>query len=131
MISDCTYLTAHFLSSLTDLHTCSVQQDLPLLLRDFLEELAEISGWSWSIMGGGPAVEDGGNIASITSVIYSHMITQIHQFVLSSWHVGRTAAGATFKQTQPEFNAQYASLYGSFLNDVYRAFGIYVAAEIH
>lgn len=57
---------------------CRVQQQLPMMIRDLLEELMRISGWSWSIMGGGPAADADGKIKSIRLVIDLEWSTRTH-----------------------------------------------------
>ncbi|KZT12199.1 uncharacterized protein LAESUDRAFT_754693 [Laetiporus sulphureus 93-53] len=76
---------------------------LPSMVRKLLEELAEKTGWSFSIIGGGPCPEEDGDIRTF------------------SYHHGKTAVGHHFGDVQSDFKNQVIKPYIEFLNVVYPA----------
>ncbi|KZT04664.1 uncharacterized protein LAESUDRAFT_715460 [Laetiporus sulphureus 93-53] len=76
---------------------------LPSIVRKFLGELAQKTGWSFSLFGGGPCPEEDGDIRTF------------------SYHHGKTSVGHHFGDVQPDFKSQVIKPYIEFLNVVYPA----------
>ncbi|KAF7971366.1 hypothetical protein HWV62_21320 [Athelia sp. TMB] len=75
--------------------------DLPSALKAVFEELALKTGWSFSILMGGPYPESGGSIQT------------------ASHHVGVSSAGNDFEKAYPEFQSNMVLPFYEFLRYVY------------
>lgn len=78
------------------------QSSLPDMIGDFLEAMAKRTGWSFSMIGGGP---DGANDGKIRTI---------------SLHTGKDVYGQTFPKAIPDYKEAILVPYSKFLESVYR-----------
>lgn len=74
------------------------------VLTEFFQELQHLTGWSFSVLMGGPVPALGGKID------------------VSSFHVGRTEMGNLFSDAYPNFNSGIMKPWLEFVNRVYCEF---------
>lgn len=72
------------------------------MIGDFLEAMARRTGWSFTVLGGGPDVAKDGNIRTI------------------SLHTGKDAYEQTFPKAIPNYIDTVLAPYSKFLESVYR-----------
>ena len=72
------------------------------MIGDFLEAIATRTGWSFTVVGGGPDGAQDGNIRTI------------------SLHTGKDAYGQTFPKAIPDYRETVLVPYSKFLDSVYR-----------
>lgn len=87
-------------SSLTQYYRA--QFGLPDIIGDFLEAMARRTGWSFTVVGGGPDGAKDGQIRTI------------------SLHTGKDAYGQTFPKALPNYRETVLVPYSKFLESVYR-----------
>lgn len=87
-------------SSLTQYNRA--QSGLPDMIGDFLEAIAKRTGWSFTVVGGGPDGAKEGQICTI------------------SLHTGKDAYGQTFPKAIPDYRETVLVPYSKFLESVYR-----------
>jgi hypothetical protein len=78
------------------------QSSLPDMIGDFLEAMAKRTGWSFTMIGGGP---DGANDGKIRTI---------------SLHTGKDLYGQTFPKAIPDYKETILVPYSKFLESVYR-----------
>lgn len=72
------------------------------ILAEFFQELERLTGWSFSVLMGGPTPALGGKID------------------VSSFHVGRTEMGNLFSEAYPHFNSLIMKPWVEFINRAHR-----------
>jgi hypothetical protein len=80
------------------------QSSLPSVLKNFCEAMSARTGWSFSILAGGPDPATNGTVRTI------------------SIHVGQDAYGQSFGRAVPNFAETYLKPFSTFLHSVYREF---------
>ncbi|KAH7905402.1 hypothetical protein BJ138DRAFT_1230021 [Hygrophoropsis aurantiaca] len=78
-------------------------ENLPAVLSKFLDELARVTGWAFTVLMGGPNPSLGGQID------------------INSFHVGKTELGNLFNRSYPDFETRIMKPYSEFLERVYSA----------
>ncbi|KAG1875867.1 hypothetical protein C8R48DRAFT_768721 [Suillus tomentosus] len=81
-------------------------EKLTAMVNKFLTGLADVTGFSFSLLAGGPSSELGGLID-----VYS-------------FHVGQTKYGNNFSQTYPEFESAIMAPFKDYLHRVYHKFAV-------
>lgn len=72
------------------------------MIGDFLAAMAKCTGWSFTMIGGGPDGAKDGKIRTI------------------SLHTGKDAYGQTFPKAIPDYKETFLVPYSKFLESVYR-----------
>ncbi|OBZ68738.1 hypothetical protein A0H81_11112 [Grifola frondosa] len=75
--------------------------DLPAVVGRFLEDITMATGYSFSLLGGGPSPKEGGRIRTF------------------SYHLGRNSLGLDFSDVFGDFQKTVIGPYGQFLQGVY------------
>lgn len=104
--------SAQFLS--TNLKRSIVRgiERLPNLLQDFSTQINGLTGWTITILAGGPDPVDGGNIRTV------------------GYHLGRDTIGNNFANAYPTYRESILKPYSAFVHNVFRMCNIYIIACI-
>lgn len=78
------------------------QSSLPTVIKNFCEAMSARTGWSFSVLAGGPDPAANGSIRTI------------------GIHVGQNAYGHSFGRAAPNFPETFMKPYSTFLHSVYR-----------
>jgi hypothetical protein len=78
------------------------QSSLPTVIKNFCEAMSVRTGWSFSVLTGGPDPAANGTIRTI------------------GIHVGQNTYGHSFGRAMPDFLETYMKPYSTFLHGVYR-----------